>query len=200
MEFFVQYQNKCTQKGVKKLFVDCDENKSNLKSLITNNDVVFGYCSFTYENWRADAKSFPKESLDKPLDNWPGEKWLNYHPKLEGIYKKRIDKMVKLGVYGVDFDNVETADRSKGLKSFIINMCDYAVSKGLLVSLRSYHSGYVPDFFLAEELISHKTLKKYSKYKDSMIFNLEYTPVKAANGCLTAITNLSLDGKKWKII
>src|SRR5687767_9845109 len=31
----------------------------------------------SYEEWRPDAESFPKRVLGKPLDGWPGERWLD---------------------------------------------------------------------------------------------------------------------------
>ena len=37
---------------------------------------VICYVSSQFEEWRSDASRFPQSALGKPLDDWPGERWV----------------------------------------------------------------------------------------------------------------------------
>ncbi len=63
-----------------------------------------------WENWRPDAGDYPSAVIGKPLDGWPGERWLDIRrldvlaPILEST--DWINAAAK-GFDGVEFDNVE---------------------------------------------------------------------------------------------
>jgi hypothetical protein len=64
----------------------------------------------TWENWRPDAKKFPKSLLGKPDGGWPGERWLDI-AKFSGVLSRLMTARVQMcrdkGFDAVDFDNVD---------------------------------------------------------------------------------------------
>ncbi len=197
-KFYVQYQGTPKNLNYENVFVDADEvGTAWLKKSISKTK-LFAYCSVgTWENWRKDAKSFPAAALGSNVEGWAGEKWLKPNSGLLGIYKARISKLFAL-VDGIDFDNVEICEREPGLRTFVNDCISFAKSQGFLVSLRSYHSGATPYCYLAEQVKSQNTFNQYKP--KAQVFNLEYSNVVKDSRFTTAITNLALDGKKWKIL
>ena len=63
----------------------------------------------TWENWRPDAKKFPKSVLGKAVNGWPGEKWLDIRRTdiLAPIMKSRMDQCQAKGFDGMEPDNVD---------------------------------------------------------------------------------------------
>src|SRR4051794_39669821 len=63
----------------------------------------------SYENWRPDAGAFPAEVLGRPLDGWPGERWLDIRrlDVLGPIMRARLDACRAKGFDGVEPDNVD---------------------------------------------------------------------------------------------
>ena len=63
----------------------------------------------TYERWRPDAKRFPKKVLGQPLEEWPGERWLDVRvlKTLKPIMRDRVRRCARKGFDGIDFDNVD---------------------------------------------------------------------------------------------
>lgn len=62
-----------------------------------------------WEEWRPDADRFPKEVLGQPLDEWPGERWLDIRQldALTPILGARLDLCQEKGFDGVEPDNVD---------------------------------------------------------------------------------------------
>ena len=197
-DFFVQYQGTPKNINYKHVFVDAQETGSAWCKKNYDKTTLFGYCSIgTWENWRKDAKSFPASALGSNVEGWAGEKWLKPNSKLSEIYTSRIMNLRGL-VDGIDFDNVEICEREPSMKKFVKDMIIFARKQGFLISLRSYHSGEVPYCYLAEQVKSQNTFNYYKP--KAPIFNLEYKTVSSDSRFKTAITNLALDGKKWKLI
>ncbi len=197
-KFFVQYQGTPKNINFEHVFVDTQEVSATWAKSAMTKTKLFGYCSIgTWENWRKDAKDFPAAALGSSVAGWAGERWLKPNSKLNEIYRARIAKMKGL-VDGVDFDNVEICEREPSMKRFVQDMVAFASYQGLLVSLRSYHSGATPYCYLAEQVKSQNTFAKYKP--KAQIFNLEYTNVSKDSRFTTAITNLSLTGKKWILL
>jgi len=63
----------------------------------------------TWENWRPDAKDFPKGVLGNHDGHWPGERWLDIRQLsvLEPIMTKRFEMCKQKGFDGVDPDNID---------------------------------------------------------------------------------------------
>lgn len=195
-KFYVQYQGTPKSVSYENVFVDADEVGSAWLKKNAPKTKLFAYISVgTWEKWRKDAKDFPAASLGSNVEGWAGEKWLKPNSKLISIYKKRISSLFTL-VDGIDFDNVEICEREPGLKAFVNECISFAKAQGFLVSLRSYHSGATPYCYLAEEVKSQNTFNQYKP--KATLFNLEYKSVVKDSRFYTAITNLALDGKKWK--
>ena len=62
----------------------------------------------SWERWRGDAGRFPAAILGKPLDGWPGERWLDIRrlDVLMPLLRARIADCSGKGFDGIDFDNV----------------------------------------------------------------------------------------------
>lgn len=198
-EFFVQYQGTPKTINFKRIFVDADEVSASWVEKMRRKTSLFAYCSVgTWENWRKDAKDFPAASLGSGVDGWVGEKWLKNNSKLFDIYVKRVNHILALGFDGIDFDNVEICEREPSIKPLVKNIISYAKTNGLLISLRSYHSGEKPFCYLAEEVKSQNTFNSYKP--KALLYNLEYKSVAHDDRFITAVTSLVLDGKKWRIV
>jgi hypothetical protein len=70
----------------------------------------------TWENWRPDAKEFPKRVLGNKDGHWKGERWLDVRATsvLEPIMAHRLDLCKKKGFDGVDPDNLDGYQNSTG--------------------------------------------------------------------------------------
>ena len=70
-----------------------------------------GICYFSAgsrENWRPDAQSFPPSTVGRPLDDWPGERWLDIRsPAVRSVKLERLDLAAEKGCKAVDPDNVD---------------------------------------------------------------------------------------------
>ena len=69
----------------------------------------------TWENWRPDAKKFPKSVLGEP-NGWPGERYLDIRriDILGPIMSARVDQCASKIFDGVEFDNVDTYQADSG--------------------------------------------------------------------------------------
>jgi endo-alpha-1,4-polygalactosaminidase (GH114 family) len=71
----------------------------------------------TWENWRPDAREFPKSLLGKPDSGWAGERWLDvsrFHGVLGRIMTARVRMCKRKGFNAVDFDNVDEYSNDTG--------------------------------------------------------------------------------------
>jgi hypothetical protein len=87
---------------------------SNLKA--QGRIVVCYFSAGTWEDWRSDAKLYPKAAIGKPLPDWPGERWLDYRRSdVRSLLAKRLDLARSKGCSGVDPDNVDGYVNDNGL-------------------------------------------------------------------------------------
>lgn len=70
----------------------------------------------TWEDWRPDAKEFPKSVLGHRDGHWKGERWLDIRQTsiLEPIMARRLDLCKKKGFDGVDPDNLDGFENKTG--------------------------------------------------------------------------------------
>ena len=63
----------------------------------------------SYERFRPDARDFPARVLGRPLEGWPGERWLDIRRLrvLGPIMERRMDLCREKGFEGVEADNVD---------------------------------------------------------------------------------------------
>lgn len=86
-----------------------DAPQSVIDTLHAEGRVVICYFSAgSWEDWRPDAEQFPAALLGNPLEDWPGERWLDIRQRatLEPIMAARLDLAVRKGCDGVEPDNV----------------------------------------------------------------------------------------------
>ncbi|WJN59837.1 endo alpha-1,4 polygalactosaminidase [Pseudomonas sp. SO81] len=95
-----------------------DTPKQTITTLKAQGRIVICYFSAgTWEDWRSDAKLYPKAAIGKPLPEWPGERWLDYRRNdVRALLAKRLDLARGKGCNGVDPDNVDGYANDNGLK------------------------------------------------------------------------------------
>jgi hypothetical protein len=74
-----------------------------------NRHVVCYISAGTWENWRPDAKQFPKSVIGNPDGHWKGERWLDVRQLsiLEPIMAARFQMCAQKGFDAVDPDNID---------------------------------------------------------------------------------------------
>ena len=80
--------------------------------------VICYFSAGSLENYRKDAKDFPKEVIGKTLHDWPNEKWLDIssYEKFAGIMEKRLDLAVQKKCDGVEPDNIDGYKKDTGFR------------------------------------------------------------------------------------
>ena len=87
-----------------------DTLQSTIDALHTDDRRVICYFSAgSHEDWRSDASTYPEDVVGLPLDDWPGERWLDIRrlDVLGPILEARLDLAVGKGCDAVDPDNVD---------------------------------------------------------------------------------------------
>ncbi len=88
--------------------------------------VICYFSAGSYEEWRSDAGTFPKDILGNPLDNWEGERWLDIRKDtVKDIMAKRLDLAVKKHCDGVEPDNIDGYVNDSGLPLTFQDQLDY---------------------------------------------------------------------------
>ncbi|MBC8098098.1 MAG: endo alpha-1,4 polygalactosaminidase [Armatimonadetes bacterium] len=78
--------------------------------------VICYFSAGSYENWRPDAADFPEAVLGDPLDDWPGERWLDISQLelLQPIMLARLELASQKNCDGVEPDNVDGYTNTTG--------------------------------------------------------------------------------------
>ncbi len=137
-----------TSIDVQVYFIDLfDVPQSKIQQLQSQGRKVVCYFSAgSYENWRPDAGPFPSAVLGAPLDNWPGERWLDIRnlSALSPIMTARMDLAVSKGCDGIDPDNVDGYSNESGFPLTDQNQLTYnrwlaeqAHARGLAIGLKN---------------------------------------------------------------
>jgi hypothetical protein len=145
----------------------------------------------TWENWRPDARSFPRRVLGKPDAGWAGERWLDIRQQrvLLPIMAKRFATCVKKGFDAVDPDNVDGVENPTGFpitgreqRSYDRAIAALAHRDGLSVALKSYADGAAAlepsfDFVVEEQCVRYTECAKLASFvhHDKAVFDIEYT-------------------------
>ena len=100
----------------------------------------------TFEDWRPDRDSFPKKLIGKPVDGWPGERWLDIRriDLLRPLMRARVRLCAEKGFDAVEFDNVDGFSNDTGFGLRAANqlrynrmLADEAKKAGLAVGLKN---------------------------------------------------------------
>lgn len=145
----------------------------------------------TWENWRPDAKDFPRSVLGRPDAGWPGERWLDVRRLgvLLPIMTRRIEMCEKKGFDAVDPDNVDGVDNDTGFKLTVREQLRYdrdvasiVHAHCMSVALKSFADQASAlegdfDFVVNEQCVQYEEcteLLPFVQHKKA-VFDIEYT-------------------------
>lgn len=80
--------------------------------------VICYFSAGSWEDFRSDAKEFPRVVRGKTLEGWPNERWLNIreYKKFAEVLRGRLDIAVTKKCDGVEPDNVDGYKNDNGFK------------------------------------------------------------------------------------
>jgi hypothetical protein len=151
--------------------------------------VVCYFSAGSAENWRPDYGQFKSSDLGRPLDGWPGEKWVDTRSaNVRTIMRGRLDLAQSRGCDGVEPDNVDAWDNNSGLPLSKATQLDYnrflaneARSRNLKVALKNDVAQIADlqpsfDFAVNEQCHQYNECGGYSAFTNAgkPVFNAEY--------------------------
>jgi hypothetical protein len=169
-----------------------------------------------YEDWRPDADSYPEEVLGDPLDDWPGERWVDVRRTdvLLPLLVARMDVCRDKGFDAVEADNVDGYANRTGLDfdaadqlAFNTAVAGLAHDRGMSIALKNDVDQVaalepVFDFAVNEECLAYDECEAYLPFvrAGKAVFSVEYSEVPAAQcaraarlGVVTIVKGLDLD-------
>lgn len=171
--------------------IDLFDTPSNVISeLHSKGRVVICYFSAgSYEEWRPDKALFPPAVIGKPLEGWPGEKWLDVRSEaVRTIMEARLDMAVAKGCDGVEPDNVDGYQNDTGFPItyedqlyYNIWLAKEAHKRGLSIGLKNdldqvlaLHTYF--DWALNEECFTYDECEKLTPFIENQkaVFGVEY--------------------------
>ena len=151
--------------------------------------VVCYFSAGSYEDWRPDKGSFKAADYGKPLENWPGEWWLDVRSaNVRAIMAARLDLAVQKRCDGVDPDNVDGYQNDTGFpltdtdqEGYLAFLSGAAHGRGLSIGLKNCLGlvDRVADRFewqLNEECMAYAECGLLKPFIDGgrAVFHLEY--------------------------
>jgi hypothetical protein len=151
--------------------------------------VVCYFSAGSSENWRSDFARFAAADMGNPLDNWPGERWLDTRSaNVRAIMQSRLDLAVSKGCDGVEPDNMDAYQNGPGFALDGPTQLDYnrfiareARARGLAVGLKNDVDQLATlepefDFAVNEQCHQYTECDGYSVFasKGKPVFNAEY--------------------------
>lgn len=186
-----------------------DVDTSTIGDLQRSGRVVICYFSAgSHEDWRPDADAFPDSAIGSPLDEWPGERWLDVRdPDVRDALAQRLDLAVDKGCDGVEPDNVDGYTNGSGFPLTAADQLDFnqwlaeqSHARGLSVGLKNdldQVEALLPyfDWALNEECMSYDECDRLAPFIDAgkAVFHVEYVddpadgPARAATVCPDAL-------------
>jgi hypothetical protein len=144
----------------------------------------------TWERWRPDAARFPEVVLGRPLEDWPGERWLDIRRirVLAPIMRDRMDRCVRKGFDGIELDNVDEYTNRSGFSltsgdqlRYNVWLANQAHRRGLSVALKNdleQVGELLPyfDFALDEECFTYDECDLLTPFVEAgkAVFGVEY--------------------------
>lgn len=107
--------------------------------------VVCYFSAGSFEDWRSDAAVYPASAIGAPLDDWPGELWIDTRSEaVRAAIRARLDVAKAKGCDGVDPDNVDGYANVSGFPLTAETQLDFnrflareAHARGMLVGLKN---------------------------------------------------------------
>lgn len=119
---------------------------------------VIGYISAgSWEKWRPDADGFPEEVLGKPLEGWPGERWLDIRriDILGPIMTARMDLCKEKGFDGIEPDNIDGYVNDTGFPLTYQDQINYNIFLANEAHIRGLSIGLKNDLDQVEDLLPY---------------------------------------------
>jgi hypothetical protein len=151
--------------------------------------VVCYFSAGSSENWRTDFARFEAADMGNPLDNWPGERWLDTRSaNVRTVMQSRLDLAVSKGCDGVEPDNMDAYQNGPGFALDGPTQLDYnrfiareAHARGLAVGLKNDVDQLASlaaefDFAVNEQCHQYAECDGYSVFTAAgkPVFNAEY--------------------------
>lgn len=149
-----------------------------------------------FENWRPDRGAFPAVVLGRPLQGWPGERWLDIRRRdlLLPILTARMDTCRAKGFDAVDPDNLDGYTNASGFPltradtvAYVRALATAAHRRGLAIGLKNA-TETIPqlvaavDFAVNEECEQYRECGAYRPFLNAgkAVFHIEYRGTVAA--------------------
>lgn len=144
----------------------------------------------SYERWRSDASDFKAADLGKPLDGWPGERWVDTRSaNVMTIMWRRMDLAKKKGCDAIDPDKIDVYDNGGGgFKLMAADAVDYVKflsreghKRGMAVGLKN--GGKIAkrvlgdvDFEVNEQCLQYDECQTFRPFITAQkpVFQIEY--------------------------
>jgi len=169
------------------LFDNSAQKISELK--VKGKKVVCYFSAGSSESWRSDFSKFPSSVQGKPLDGWPGERWLDIRSKkVRQIMLSRLDFAEAKGCDGVEPDNMDGFTNDTGFPLTYEDQLAYnrflasqAHKRGLFVLLKNDFEQTRDlvryfDALLMESCFENQECDYAGPFEDSLkpVFDVEY--------------------------
>jgi hypothetical protein len=135
-----------------------DNDASVVASLHEQNRKVVCYMSAgSWEEWRPDAAEFPESVLGKPLEDWPGERWLDIRRLdiLGPIITARMDLCQEKGFDGLEPDNIDGYVNDTGFPLTYQDQVNYNLFLANEAHARGLSIGLKNDLDQVEDLVEY---------------------------------------------
>jgi hypothetical protein len=153
--------------------------------------VVCYFSAGSWENWRSDKGRFPRSVIGRPIDGWPGERYVDIRQvaALAPIMRARLDLCKRKGFDGADPDNVDSWGAVTGFPLHASDAVRYvrflareAHARGLAVGLKNapeIASTVMPaiDFAVTEDCFKLDWCRRSRNFiaDHKPVFAIEYT-------------------------
>lgn len=196
-----------------------DTNASVVKDLKMRGKHAVCYVNVgAWEDWRPDARRFPRSALGQDYEGWPGERWLDIRriELLAPVMRARLDLCKAKGFDGVLFDNIDNYMQKTGFAitpvhqlRYVLWIASEARKRGLAVGINNNPEQaqlFLPhvDWAQAESCFSEGWCAAFSPFiaAGKPVVVIEYTddPVKMNEMCRDAsLLRFSLMMKKREL-
>lgn len=207
--------------------LDGDAAPSQLAELRAANPDVYLICYISvgsWEEWRGDAADFPEDVLGGPLEDWPGERYVDVRARdaLAPIWEARLDACAAAGFDAVDPDNIDVYANDSGFaltaadaEAMMRWLAEAAHERGLAIGQKNAPElvpalADVVDFAVVEECLEQSFCARFDAFGDAgkPVFAVEY-PASAtiptgyceraeAHGLSLLLSTPALNGPGWR--
>jgi hypothetical protein len=172
--------------------IDMFDNPASLVTSLHNDGrhVVCYISAGSIEKWRPDKSEFPDRIIGRPLDGWPGERYLDIRKLtiLRRLMGARLDLCASKGFDAVEFDNVDAWSANTGFPlrrddqlAYNAMLANMAHERGLSAALKNDVEQVKQlepyfDFALDEECFTYHECDRLQPFIDAgkAVFQVEY--------------------------